>query len=48
MPKVKNNTLKEAIKFCGWKETKSTGEGNLLWYYGTLREIDSKILNYRN
>jgi len=46
--KGERNTLKEVIKLCGWKETKSTGEGNLQWYYGALREIDSKILNYRN
>ena len=41
------NTLKEVIKSQGWKETKATGEGNILWYYTSLREIDLKILNFR-
>jgi hypothetical protein len=41
-------TLREVIRGAGWKETKETGEGNILWYYTALREIDQKILNYRN
>ncbi|CAI2362820.1 unnamed protein product [Moneuplotes crassus] len=45
--KGERNTLKEVIKLEGFKETKATGEGNLLWYYSSLREIDLKILNYR-
>ena len=40
-------TIREVIKQMGWKETKATGEGDLLWYYSALREIDQKILNYR-
>lgn len=42
------STIKEVVKITGWKETKATGEGNLLWYYSSLREIDQKILNFRN
>lgn len=45
--KGEKNTLKEVIKLEGYKETKSNGEGNLLWYYSALREIDLKILNIR-
>ncbi|CAI2385531.1 unnamed protein product [Moneuplotes crassus] len=45
--KGEKNTLKEVIKLEGYKETKSSGEGNLLWYYSALREIDLKILSIR-
>lgn len=45
--KMEGKTLREVMKVCKYKETKTTGEGHLLWYCSSLREIDQKILNYR-
>ena len=46
--KMERPTIREVVKANRWKENRITGEGSLIWYVNSLREIDKKILNYRN
>ena len=45
--KTERHCLKEVIKECGWKESKSTTEGSMIWFVNPLRDIDLKVLNYK-
>ena len=45
--KTERHCIKEVVKECSWRESKSTGEGSLLWFVNPLRDIDLKILNYK-